>query len=147
MAVAERADLRIGRGTSRTLEALIAAEAPQQQARGYRAHPPTFTRALPAASLRVFDWRHAGTLGAGMAFVVEGGTATYHLGWGGEAARAAHVHPLMLFRAALALRAEGVRWLDLGAVDTERAPGLARFKLGTGAALRKLGQTLLVLPG
>ena len=44
------------------------------------------------------------------------------------------------------LRAEGVRWLDLGSVDTEAAPGLARFKLGTGAALKRLGATCLVLP-
>jgi hypothetical protein len=53
----------------------------------------------------------------------------------------------MLFHAALALRAEGVRWLDLGSVNTEDAPGLARFKLGTGAVLHPLGSTLLVVPG
>ena len=52
----------------------------------------------------------------------------------------------MLARAAEALRAEGVAWLDLGSVDTEAAPGLARFKLGTGAELRRLGATCLVLP-
>jgi hypothetical protein len=44
------------------------------------------------------------------------------------------------------LWAEGVRWLDLGSVDTEKAPGLARFKLGTGAELKRLGATMLVLP-
>lgn len=147
LAVAERAGLRIARGGTRSLDALIAAEAAQRRQRRYRAHPAAFSRALPVAALRIFDWRHGGALGAGMAFVIEGGTATYHLGWAGEAARAAHVHPLMLFRAALALREEGVRWLDLGAVDTEQSPGLARFKLGTGAALRPLVATLLVLPG
>jgi hypothetical protein len=52
----------------------------------------------------------------------------------------------MLARAAEALAAEGLRWLDLGTVDTEAAPGLARFKLGTGARLRRLGATCLVLP-
>ena len=52
----------------------------------------------------------------------------------------------MLVRAAEALWVEGVRWLDLGSVDTERASGLARFKLGTGAELRRLGTTCLVLP-
>jgi hypothetical protein len=52
----------------------------------------------------------------------------------------------MLFQAAVALREEGVRWLDLGSVDSERALGLARFKLGTGAGLKRLGATMLVLP-
>ena len=52
----------------------------------------------------------------------------------------------LLLRAAEALWAEGVRWLDLGSLDSERAPGLARFKLGTGAELRPLGATCLVLP-
>ena len=56
------------------------------------------------------------------------------------------MHRLLLLRAAEALGAEGVRWLDLGSVDSERAPGLARFKLGTGAELRPLGATCLVLP-
>jgi hypothetical protein len=81
-----------------------------------------------------------------MAFVRHGATATYHLAWGSDAARAAGVHPVMLTRAAEALVAEGVRWLDLGSVDSEAAPGLARFKLGTGARLHRLGATMLVLP-
>ena len=81
-----------------------------------------------------------------MAFVVQGGCATYHMGWTSDAGRAAGVHAVMLTRAAEALQAEGVRWLDLGSVDTEASPGLARFKLGTGARLKRLGATLLVLP-
>lgn len=147
LSAAERAGLRVGAASLRRLPDLIAAEAAQRQARGYRTHPAAFTQALPPHALRMFDWRQAGTLGAAMAFVVDGATATYHLGWAGEAARARGIHPLMLFHAARALRAEGVRWLDLGSVDTEQAPGLARFKLGTGAALHRLGHTLLVLPG
>ena len=38
-------------------------------------------------------------------FVVDGGSASYHLGWAGMRARAVGVHGLMLYRAALALRA------------------------------------------
>jgi lipid II:glycine glycyltransferase (peptidoglycan interpeptide bridge formation enzyme) len=83
---------------------------------------------------------------AAMCFVVHGASASYHLGWGSDAAKAAGVHGVMLVQAAEALRTEGVRWLDLGSVDTEAAPGLARFKLGTGATLRRLGATCLVLP-
>lgn len=81
-----------------------------------------------------------------MCLVRHGMTATYHLAWASPAARKLAVHQLMLWQAALALRAEGVRWLDLGSVDTEAALGLARFKLGTGAGLRRLGATLMVLP-
>ena len=129
------------------LDDLLAAEAGLRAARRYRSHSAEFTRALPGHALRLFQWRHAGAMAAAMAFVVEGASATYHLGWAGPEARARGVHGLMLYRAALALRAEGVRWLDLGSVDTEAAPGLARFKLGTGAGLHRLGHTLLVLPG
>lgn len=96
--------------------------------------------------MRLWEWRQAGAFSAGMAFVVHGQSATYHLGWASQASKAVGVHGLMLMRAAEALRAEGVRWLDLGSVDTEAAPGLARFKLGTGAELRRLGATCLVLP-
>jgi hypothetical protein len=41
----------------------------------------------------------------------------------------------------------GVRMLDLGLIDTERAAGLARFKLGAGARPLALGATSLNAPG
>lgn len=143
---AERAGLRVGRGDAGTLEALIAAEAAQRARRRYRALPDGFTRALPAGALRLWEWRQAGAIQAAMCFVVHGHSASYHMGWGSAAAPAAGVHQPMLVQAAEALWTEGVRWLDLGSVDAEQAPGLARFKLGTGAALKRLGATCLVLP-
>ena len=96
--------------------------------------------------MEVWEWRQHGDIGAAMAFVRHGSTATYQLGWSSDAARKAGAHAVMLLTAAEALQADGVSWLDLGSVDTERAPGLARFKLGTGASLRQLGATVLVLP-
>lgn len=143
---AERAGLRVRRGNGTTLAALVAAEAVQRAERHYRALPPRFSRSLPGEALRLWEWRHAGAMQAAMCFVVHGTTASYHLSWGSDVARKLGVHGLMLVQAAEALWAEGVRWLDLGSVDTELAPGLARFKLGTGAELRRLGATCLVLP-
>lgn len=143
---AERAGLRVTRGDARTLAALIAAEAVQRARRRYRALPEGFSRALPQDALRIWEWRQAGVMQAAMCFVVHGTSASYHLSWGSDAARGVEVHRLLLLRAAEALWAEGVRWLDLGSLDSERAPGLARFKLGTGAELRPLGATCLVLP-
>jgi Acetyltransferase (GNAT) domain len=133
-------------GDGETLSRLLGEEARQRQTRGYRSLSPQFTQALPTAALRLWQWRQGNDCAAAMAFVVHGSTATYHLGWGSDAARQAGAHPVMLMAAASALQAEGIRWLDLGSVDTDRAPGLARFKLGTGARLRRLGPTVLVLP-
>jgi hypothetical protein len=144
--VAAERQVLVRRGNAGTLDRLMAREEAQRQARGYRALPAGFTRALAPGALRLWEWRQGGAMEAAMAFVVHGCTATYHLGWGSDAARAAGAHGVMLTRAAEALAAEGVRWLDLGSVDTEAAPGLARFKLGTGAALKRLGATCLVLP-
>jgi lipid II:glycine glycyltransferase (peptidoglycan interpeptide bridge formation enzyme) len=143
---AERAGVRVRQARAEVLEDLLMAERQQRRTRGYRALSEEFSRALPVGALRLWNWRQAGAMQAAMCFVVHGTTATYHLGWGSDAARAAGVHPVMLLQAAEALRAEGVRWLDLGSVDTGAAPGLARFKLGTGAALKRLGATCLVLP-
>jgi Acetyltransferase (GNAT) domain len=142
----ERAGLRFRPGTAETLAALIASEAIQRAERRYQSLPSAFSRVLPHEALRLWEWRKAGVMQAAMCFVVHGSTATYHLCWGSEVARAAGVHGLMLVQAAEALWAEGVRWIDLGSVDTQAAPGLARFKLGTGAELRRLGATCLVLP-
>jgi hypothetical protein len=146
LAAAEGAGVTIRPGNQATLCRLIAEEARQRRARGYRSLPAAFTKALPHDALQVWEWRERGEIGAAMAFVRHGGSASYHLGWGSAAARQAGVHAVMLMRAAESLQAEGVGWLDLGSVDTDRAPGLARFKLGTGASLRRLGATALVLP-
>lgn len=146
LVAAERAGVRPKRGTQATLDRLILQEAVQRKSRGYRSLPPAFTRALPADALRIWEWQQAGDMAAAMAFVRHGASATYHLGWASDAGRDAGAHAVMLMAAATALHAEGVRWLDLGSVDTDLAPGLARFKLGTGATLRQLGATCLVLP-
>ena len=146
LVAAERAGLRATPGLAGALQRLAAAEAGQRSAKGYASLPPAFSLALPDHSLRLWEWRQGGAVRAAMAFVVEGGTATYHLGHADRVARAASAHNVMLWQAACALRSEGVRWLDLGSVS-DAAPGLMRFKLGTGAALHRLGHTLLVLPG
>ncbi len=144
--VAAEPGLRLQRGDAGTLDRLLEREAAQRRDRGYRALPAGFVRALDPVCLRLWDWRQGGQTAAAMAFVVQGGCATYHMGWTSDAGRAAGVHAVMLTRAAEALQVEGVRWLDLGSVNTEASPGLARFKLGTGARLKRLGATLLVLP-
>lgn len=143
---AERDGLEPKLASTSTLEELIHREASLRQARRYRSLPDTFTRALPADCLRIWEWRRDGEMHAAMAFIRHGTSASYHLGWGSDVARKAGVHALMLTRVAETLAEEGVRWLDLGSVDGEKAPGLARFKLGTGAELRRLGATMLVLP-
>jgi Acetyltransferase (GNAT) domain len=137
----------VRKGNAATLGALLVAEGVQRAKRGYRALPAAFTQALPWGAVRVWEWRPRGQIQAAMCFVRHGKAATYHLGWAADAARAQGVHGVMLWQAVLALRAEGVQMLDLGLVDHDAAPGLARFKLGTGAALHGLGPTVLVLPG
>jgi hypothetical protein len=146
LSAGERRQPDFRRDDAAGLEGLLAADLRQRRLRSYRALPPAFTRALSRDALRLWEWRENGAMAAAMCLVRHGTTASYHLAWAGPAARAGAVHQVMLFRAALALRAEGVRWLDLGSVDSEAAPGLARFKLGTGAGLHRLGATMLVLP-
>lgn len=123
---------------------LFANEFRQQRHRGYRNLPRQFTEAwladTQAASLTITSKRR---LQAGMIFLRHGTTATYHLGWSSAAARASSVHTLMLWHAMKTLRETGVQNLDLGLLDTVRTPGLARFKLGTGAKPRRLGPTCL----
>lgn len=145
LTVAKRAGQVVRSGGTAELAFLVDAAAAQGRLRRYRAHSAAFTHGLPAASLRCWVWHDGDSIGAAMAFVRHDTSASYHLGWAGDAARAAGIHNLMLWHAARALAAEGVRWLDLGLVS-DANPGLAHFKLGTGATVRKSGHTLLVMP-
>lgn len=140
-------DVRLRAGGKACLAALLAHEGAQRSARGYHALPAAFAHALPGESLRLWEWRQGGVMQAAMCFVRHGDRATYHISWASDVARGRAVHQVMLWQAACALRNEGVRWLDLGDVNTDAAPGLARFKLGTGAGLVSVGKTAWVLPG
>lgn len=145
---AERAGLHLSQAPA-VLEALIAAEAQQRAERAYRALPPDFARAWAGTrgASRVLSWGQGGRTLAAVQVLIHGPWASYHLAWASEAGRAARAQWAMLWSMALWLRQRGVTTLDLGDVDTEAAPGLARFKLGTGAGLVRLGATCLVLPG
>jgi hypothetical protein len=147
LSAAERAGVRVIQGRAGALERLLAQETAQRTKRRYRSFPATFSRALSEQDLRLWEWSEAGQLQAAMCFVRHGASASYHLGWASYVARGKGVHNVMLWQAAVALKAEGVRWLDLGSLNSEAAPGLFHFKLGTGAAIHRLGPTLLVMPG
>ncbi|OOY23369.1 hypothetical protein BMI91_12760 [Thioclava sediminum] len=149
LAAAERAGLQVR--IEPEIDWLLAADAAQQRARGYRALPPGFTRAWAdhgpsdLLAMRIEDAK--GQRLAGGIFLFHGAGASYHIGWTGPEGRASGAHNLMLWHAALRLKARGIRQLDLGAVDSEDGAGRMRFKLGTGAQPHSLGATLWVLPG
>lgn len=146
---------RMGRGltvnASATADAgwLYAAEAAQRRARAYRALPPAFAeawRAADPAGFRLYEARQDGVAVAGIIVLLHRPWASYHIAWTGAEGRRLNANRLLLWRAARDLQDEGYGALDLGDVNTEDAPGLAAFKIGTGAEIRPLGATLLVLP-
>jgi Acetyltransferase (GNAT) domain len=131
------------------LRPLIAHEAEQRRTRRYGGLPPAFLRAwtevAPDQALLVQATDRTGLVAA-MLFLTHGRAATYQLGWTSERGRRAHAHNALLWSGMAQLRARKITSVNLGVTDTEQNPGLARFKLGTGAVARRLGPTCLVLP-
>jgi len=128
---------------------LLMAEQAQARARRYRALPLWITRAwatLHPKDAVLIEARLRGELVAGMVFLRHGDVATYHIAHSTDAGKAAGAHRQMLWRAALHFAKRGVVRMDLGVVDHAHSEGLARFKLGTGAKVRTLGGTWLLLP-
>ncbi len=80
---------------------------------------------------------------AGVILVRHGASATYLASWTSDAGRAGQAHNLLLWRGIEALKAGGCRWLDLGGVNTESQPGIARFKLGLGGEVFTLTGTYM----
>ena len=128
---------------------LIEAEVAQRRARGYRGLPPGLAALAAQAdpgAVRVFEAVAQGRVIAAMLFLIHGAAATYFIGHAGAEGRAAAAHNLLLWQASNRLAAAGVARLDLGPVETERAPGLARFKLGAGAEAKERGGSWLWTP-
>ena len=124
------------------LDWLLAAETAQQRAKRYAALPPALIPAWQEAegkdSLLTLAAEEAGEITAAMLFLIHGTGATYHIGWSNAAGRAVSAHNLLLWRAIKSLKRRKIRWLDLGGLNTEDTPGIARFKLGSGARLHTL---------
>lgn len=132
---------------------LLTADLAQQRAKGFRALPHALTLAYasanPGQTLMLAARAGGGSGGpvAAMLFLRHGPVATYQVGWSGAIGRTLCAHHAMLLDAARRLAAAGVRTLDLGTLDTATNPGLARFKLGSGAVAQPLGGTWARLPG
>lgn len=119
-------------------------DADQQGLRGYRNLPPGLITAMAAQdsnALCLYTAREHRRAVAAMLFARDGCTASYLIGWTDDTGRRLSAHNLILWQAMTDFSAQGVVWVDLGLCDSRAAPGLARFKLGCGAALRPLGGT------
>ncbi len=96
-----------------------------------------------AAGVRVWNAIDDKTPVAGIAVARHGASATYLAAWTSREGRRRNSHNLLLWRAITELRKSGTDWLDLGGVDTQSTPGLARFKLGLGGDLTTQSGTYL----
>ena len=94
-------------------------------------------------SVRVWEALYEKLAVAGIAVVRHGASATYLAGWTKGEDRHGNAHNLLLWRAITELRKSGTEWLDLGGVDSQTAPGIARFKLGLGGELQTNTGTFL----
>jgi hypothetical protein len=119
------------------LDRLVNLHDEQRRRRRYRALGADFIRAAIAATKPRSDVvgsiaYQARDMVAGALLFRHGLTATYYVGWTGEIERKTHAQNLAMWRAIVEIKKVGVRWLDLGGIDTVRQPGIARFKLGLG---------------
>ena len=128
---------------------LLSRELEQRRRIGYRGPHPVFLDRLRAVApddrlvMLAFEGDHPV---AGVLLQRHGASATYQVGWSSPRGRALDAHRLLLWRGFTTLRDRGVRWLDLGGIATDRAPGPTRFKLQTGAVPEILPGTFLIPP-
>lgn len=123
---------------------LLAQDLKMSHARGYRIWPAALTLAFAAADRKgaqLFTASKGGKRLGAILVLRHGLSATYHIGHSTSEGKQMSAHPLLLWHAATWLASVGVVRFDLGTIDTRRSPGLARFKLGTGARMRALGGT------
>ena len=127
---------------------LLKTNAEQAKLKRFRPYPPAFIATWARTQGKGFTLTalHKGDPIAALLILIHGDSATYQIAWTTAEGRKVHAQNLLLFYAALTLHDQGVTRLDLGILDTERAAGLARFKLGTGAQAHTQGPTTLIGP-
>ena len=120
-------------------EWLLAHEREQRKRNRYMAMSTNFVSAFQKSagkhSLLMLQAEHDGERVGGLMFLMHGASATYHIGWTSDEGKSLNVNNLLLWEAMRRLKESGVRTLDLGGLDTNYTPGLARFKLSAGGKL------------
>jgi lipid II:glycine glycyltransferase (peptidoglycan interpeptide bridge formation enzyme) len=149
LAQAERRPLEIRAGSAEEIRWLLDRNEAHRREVGYRGPSRAFLgrlarHATENGELLALLAREGGTPLAGILIVRHGASATYEVGYVSPRGRELRAKHLLLWRALGLLRDQGVRWLDLGGVATDRAPGIARFKLGLGGDVATLAGTFLV---
>ncbi|MBI3506014.1 MAG: GNAT family N-acetyltransferase [Proteobacteria bacterium] len=148
LAAAERGGLRVETATQgKWIDWVVARYEDLHAAKGFEGPSRDFVAQIaglkaPRATLAVVAL-DANEPVAGALFVRHGPDASYYVAATTDDGRKRNAANLVLWRGLLALKAAGVRKVDLGTIDTDRSPGLARFKLGTGATPRTLAGTYL----
>ena len=146
LARAEQADVEVAVGGARPRQYgwLLEQEEAQRRAVGYQAVPaelvPAYAEVAGSGSVLALTAHRRQVKLAGVLILIHGDSATYQIGWNGAEGRRIYAHNLLLWRALGELKQRGVRWLDLGGLDTAGMAGIARFKLG-------LGHPPVTLPG
>ncbi len=139
-AESEKFDLTTGGKKPSQYDWLLSREQEQRSNRRYQATPlglvPTYVMSARAGGgdpiLTVTAHIRREKI-AGALFLIHGNSATYHIGWSGEVGRHLNAQNRVLFQAMCLLQEKGVRWLDLGGMNTAEMSNLTRFKLGLGA--------------
>jgi len=118
------------------------------RSRKYRSYPTAllarYAAETPGSAL-IFEAYDRGHLCGAILVLRHGAGASYQTAWSDARGRALGAARVLLDHAAHWLQKKAHKTFDLGYVETDHAPGLARFKLGTGATLRPLGGTWLRL--
>lgn len=135
----ERAGLKLRTSSAPDeMQWLLETEQAKQREKHYRNLPPCFARYYarlsqePLPILYLAAHQHQEPVAAQL-YLLHGNTASYFISWTGDKGRQQGAGHWLLYQAARQLRAHGVQQVDLGQIDTVQQPGLARFKLGTGA--------------
>lgn len=116
----------------------------QRAERGYKTWPVALTLAYARENpgqARVFTAFEGPRPIASVLILRHATAATYHIGYTTRRGKELSAHNLLIWNAMTWLGERGCLQLDLGLINTEDAPGLARFKLGTGARLHRMGGT------
>ncbi len=128
---------------------LLQADLAQQGQRGYRSWPIPLTLAYAEANpsaVKLFEAHEGREVIAGVLILTHGRCATYHVAHSTARGKHLSAHNLLMWSVMEWLAGKAITTLDLGVINTEAAAGLARFKLGTGARLHRLGGTWLYWP-
>lgn len=93
----------------------------------------------------LLEYYNSNQLESAILIIKHGVSSTYLMGWSSEKAKKEKINQFLFWKVISLLKEDGIKFFDLGGIDSQETPGITQFKKSFGAIKYKLPNTFICI--